>query len=151
MTAAARLALAWLPRPPLSRLGPDEVHVWRVPLAPPPARLAPWPHAPDDDASARAVLLRAATARDTATLARSASPALTRRSPGELELGYPQWKPYLFARPASPCAYRPLRASSRCRLRAGRELRVTCERRRRCRSAVARAHVILAARSTETL
>ncbi len=112
MTATAGLARAWLPPPAGIALGEGEVHVWRLPLAPPPEQLAAFARTLSADERERAARFLFERDRTAYTATRGALRTLAAsylgRRPEELALGYhDKGKPYLAA-PVPPDA-EPLR------------------------------------------
>jgi hypothetical protein len=105
------VAPAWLPAPraPLA-LADGEVHVWRVPLAPPPEQLAAFARTLRPDERERAARFLFERDRTAYTAARGALRTLTGaylgRGPEELELGYrDKGKPYLASPPGEPLRF----------------------------------------------
>jgi 4'-phosphopantetheinyl transferase len=104
MTVAAVPPPAWLPPPAGLALGPDEVHVWRLPLAQPPEQIAILARTLHPDERDRAARFHFDRDRITFTAARGAlrtlTGAYTAAPPGGLVFGYQaKGKPYLAAPP----------------------------------------------------
>jgi 4'-phosphopantetheinyl transferase len=104
MTVAAVPPPAWRPPPAGLALGPDEVHVWRLPLAQPPEQIAILARTLHPDERDRAARFHFDRDRITFTAARGALRALTGAytgaPPGGLVFGYQaKGKPYLAAPP----------------------------------------------------
>jgi 4'-phosphopantetheinyl transferase len=96
------MAAGWQAAPRELALGPDEVHVWRVPLAPPAAEVVALAHTLGDDERARAARFYFERDRTAFTVARGALRTLLGRYLGEpagqLVFGYrDKGKPYLVA------------------------------------------------------
>lgn len=134
MTAHAE---AWEPPPDAIALSEDEVHVWRVSLAPPAERLAALASTLREDERARAA--RFVFERDrTAYIAtrgalRTLAGRYLGRAPGTLELGYQEkGKPFLASPPGERLRFNVSHSGELALLAfvRGRELGVDIERRR---------------------
>jgi 4'-phosphopantetheinyl transferase len=132
------VAPAWLPAPraPLA-LADGEVHVWRVPLAPPPEQLAAFARTLRPDERERAARFLFERDRTAYTAARGALRTLTGaylgRGPEELELGYhDKGKPYLASPPGEPLRFNVSHSGALALIAfvRDRELGVDIERRR---------------------
>lgn len=132
---------AWLPAPvEVPALGEGEVHVWRAPLAPPPARLAALARTLRDDERERAARFLFERDRTAYTAARGTLRTLLGaylgRRPEELELGYgTKGKPYLSgpqSQGAAPLCFNVSHSGELALLAfvRGREIGVDIERRR---------------------
>lgn len=100
--AAAGATAAWRPDPAALSLGPDDVHVWRVPLAQPPDAVAALTRLLADDERDRAARFHFERHRAAFTVARGALRMLAGRylghAPERLVFGYrDRGKPYLVA------------------------------------------------------
>jgi 4'-phosphopantetheinyl transferase len=133
MTAAS----AWLAPPTDLALGTDEVHVWRLPLVQPPARLAVLAQTLGDDERARARRFHFDRDRDAFTAARGALRTLAGRylgqRPDALGFGYQaRGKPYLTAPPGDALRFNVSHSGEFALLAftRGREVGVDVERRR---------------------
>jgi 4'-phosphopantetheinyl transferase len=127
---------AWLPAPADLALGPREIHVWRLPLAQPPAQLAILARTLNQDERARAARFHFERDRTAFTAARGALRTLTGRytghPPDELVFGYQdKGKPYLTA-PSSDVRFNVSHSGEFALLAftRGREVGVDVERRR---------------------
>ncbi|HWU90245.1 MAG TPA: 4'-phosphopantetheinyl transferase superfamily protein [Kofleriaceae bacterium] len=134
MTSAAA---AWSPPPTRLALGEGEVHVWRVSLAPPPARLATLARTLRDDERERAARFYFERDRTAYTATRGAlrvlAGAYLGRPPEAIELGYQaKGKPYLAAPPGERLRFNVSHSGELALLAfvRGRELGVDIERRR---------------------
>ena len=136
MTATAAPPTAWRPAPAGLALGPTDVHVWRLPLAQPPAQLAVLGQTLSPDERERARRFYFDRDRNAFTAARGALRTLVgayaAHPPGDLVFGYQaKGKPYLTTPPGdlrfnlSHSGEFALIAFTR-----GRELGVDVERRR---------------------
>lgn len=136
MTVPAAPPRAWLPPPNDLALGPNEVHVWRLPLAQPTAQIAILARTLDPDERTRAARFYFDRDRTAFTVARGALRTLTGfytdHPPEDLVFGYQaKGKPYLAA-PSSDVCFN-LSHSGDFALLAftrGREIGVDIERRR---------------------
>ena len=133
MTAAP----AWLPPPTELALGPDLVHVWRLPLTQPPAQLAVLAQTLGDEERARARRFHFDRDRDAYTCARGALRTLAGRyvaqRPDALGFGYrARGKPYLTAPPGDSLQFNVSHSGELALLAftRGREVGVDVERRR---------------------
>lgn len=131
------MAAAWLPPPPGPALGPADVHVWRVPLAPPAAQVAALGQTLGEDERARAARFHFERDRTAYTVARGALRTLLGRYLGrdaaELAFGYrDKGKPYLAAPPGDALRFNVSHSGGLALLAfvRGREIGVDIEQRR---------------------
>lgn len=160
MTAAGG---AWLPAPAdPPALGEDEVHVWRLPLAPPPAVLAPLARTLRDDERERAARFLFERDRTAYTATRGALRTLLGaylgHRPEELALGYgDKGKPYLAAPPATagaaPLCFNVSHSGELALLAfvRGRDVGVDLERRRDLRDLLSLAQSVFSPNEYEAL
>ena len=152
---------AWLPAPAdTPALAEGCVHIWRLPLAPPPARLAALARLLHDDERERAARFVFERDRTAYTATRGAlrtlAGAYLGRRPEELELGYgARGKPYLTAPPpgAEPLCFNVSHSGELALLAfvRGREVGVDIERRREMRDLLSLAHTSFSPHEYEAL